>query len=438
VLDSSVPGHDIYSTPENTEFYSSNPYTVLNKSQQEIRLMKVWPDDKYGFINCKLLPKSRLIEVRGAYNALSYCAGDSQKTDVVLVNGVKFNVFANLKHALVEVRHFWRKKFKDRELLLWVDQICIDQLNIVERSHQVGLMHDIYQSAERVIICLSTEKCSGRGMAWLLKLYEHIPPLKDDLELEEEGSFLKDADRDSNSLPDEDSVNESVPTNELPLTRYHVHRLNRYIWDNVLNKDFTNGWLAFYDILECQWWKRAWVFQEFITPSHSSFIYGRKSISWANLSPILASIFRAHDFLLTNRNNFLELNEKFDLDGPEDRQLCRVIDRSTRDGCRAALASVKFMVTSKLKWSGSADLKCLLANSRYCKASDDRDRVYAFLGLGDPGYRIIPDYRVENSTMQVLIDTTKNIILFEERASRFSVMQLHLRETQLRVCLPGW
>lgn len=126
MLDSSVPGHNIFSTPENTEFYSSNPYTVFNKSQQEIRLLKVWPDDKYGFINCELLPNSRLVEVRGAYNALSYCAGDSRKTDVVLINGVKCNVFANLKHALVEVRLFWRKKFKDREFLLWVDQLCID------------------------------------------------------------------------------------------------------------------------------------------------------------------------------------------------------------------------------------------------------------------------------------------------------------------------
>lgn len=273
-------------------------------------------------------------------------------------------------------------------------------------------------------------------MAWLLKLYEHIPPLEDDLELEEEDSFLKDADRDSNTLPDEDSVNESVPTNELPLTRYHMYRLQSYISDNVLNEDFTNGWLAFYDILECQWWKRAWVFQEFITSSQSSFIYGRKSISWANLSPILASIFRVHDSLLTDRNNFLEFNEKFDLDGPEDRQLCRVIDRSTRDGCRAALASVKFMVTSKLKWSGSTDLKCLLANSRYCKASDDRDRVYAFLGLGDPGYRISPDYRVENSTMQVLIDTTKNIILFEDSLEVLCHAVASQRDTSRS--LPSW
>jgi len=109
----------------------------------------------------------------------------------------------------------------------------------VERSHQVGLMRDIYQSAERVIIFLSTEKCSGRGMAWLLKIYKHIPPLEDDLELEEEEDrFSKDADGDINILSHEDIINESVPTYELPLTRYQIYRLRS------LNEGFTNGWLS--------------------------------------------------------------------------------------------------------------------------------------------------------------------------------------------------
>jgi hypothetical protein len=75
---------------------------------------------------------------------------------------------------------FWRKKFQDREFLLCVDQLCIDQSNIVERSHQVGFMPDIYESADQVLACLSTEKFSRRDMAWLLKLYIHVPAVEDD------------------------------------------------------------------------------------------------------------------------------------------------------------------------------------------------------------------------------------------------------------------
>ena len=53
--------------------------------------------------------------------------------------------------------------------------------------------------------------------------------------LREEDSFLEDADRDRNTLSDEDSTNESVPTNELPLTRYRMLSLRSYIWDHILN-----------------------------------------------------------------------------------------------------------------------------------------------------------------------------------------------------------
>jgi hypothetical protein len=37
---------------------------------------------------------------------LSYCAGDSQNTGTVKVNGIKFNVFTNLGHALTESLYF--------------------------------------------------------------------------------------------------------------------------------------------------------------------------------------------------------------------------------------------------------------------------------------------------------------------------------------------
>lgn len=38
--------------------------------------------------------------------------------------------------------------------LLWVDAICIDQNDISERGHQVGLMRNIYTQASRVVISL--------------------------------------------------------------------------------------------------------------------------------------------------------------------------------------------------------------------------------------------------------------------------------------------
>lgn len=37
---------------------------------------------------------------------------------------------------------------------LWVDQLCIDQANVFERNHQVGLMSKIFGQAAQVIVWL--------------------------------------------------------------------------------------------------------------------------------------------------------------------------------------------------------------------------------------------------------------------------------------------
>jgi hypothetical protein len=45
----------------------------------------------------------------------------------------------------------------------------------------------------------------------------------------------------------------------------------------------------------------------------------------------------------------------------------------------------------------------VLQHSPNCLASDSRDRVYAFIGLAEPGYNIIPSYQGANRLEHVLI-----------------------------------
>ena len=125
------PGHDIFSTPENDEFYAAYKYEQLDPSKQEMRLLRILPDRGDGTIKCELLTKAPLDSVTKTYSALSYCAGDSKRTQCIIVNGRKFRAFANLAHALAEARFFWKNTNGTRELLLWVDQICISQHNLL-------------------------------------------------------------------------------------------------------------------------------------------------------------------------------------------------------------------------------------------------------------------------------------------------------------------
>jgi hypothetical protein len=130
----SQPGHDIFSTPENDKFYAAYKYEQLDPSKQEIRLLRILPGRGDGTVKCELLTKAPLDSVTKTYSALSYCAGDPKRTQCIIVNGRKFRAFANLAHALAEARFFWKNTYETRELLLWVDQICISQHNLLERS----------------------------------------------------------------------------------------------------------------------------------------------------------------------------------------------------------------------------------------------------------------------------------------------------------------
>jgi hypothetical protein len=168
------PGHDIFCTPENSDFLSKVPYQDLNATGREIRLLKILPDSGSGFVECELLPSISLYRVYNQYCALSYCAGDGRNTKPVLVNGARCNVFANLHHALTVVRHHWKTYGYQQELLLWVDQICINQANLTERSHQVGFMRDIYSGAKQTFICLSTTKTEGLGLKWFAELWQAL------------------------------------------------------------------------------------------------------------------------------------------------------------------------------------------------------------------------------------------------------------------------
>jgi hypothetical protein len=85
------------------------------------------------------------------YEALSYTWGDTKRTARITLNGRSLLVTENLYTALLHLR----SSSEDR--IMWIDAICIDQDNWEERGHQVQLMGDIYQQAERVVVWL------GRG-----------------------------------------------------------------------------------------------------------------------------------------------------------------------------------------------------------------------------------------------------------------------------------
>ncbi|PMD66987.1 uncharacterized protein K444DRAFT_515540 [Hyaloscypha bicolor E] len=88
------------------------------------------------------------------YRALSYAWGpDSSSTKKIFLNGKIVQVRRNLWEALAHIQ-FACFDFRTREkedvfaeensTWVWIDALCIDQRNVEERNHQVGVMGRIY------------------------------------------------------------------------------------------------------------------------------------------------------------------------------------------------------------------------------------------------------------------------------------------------------
>ena len=228
------PGHDIFCTPNNDAFHASSLYSELDVAQQEIRLVKLWPGSGDDVIECTLLPGAPLLDLKGRYTAPSYCAGSAKNTESIVLNGTTFNVFANLAHALREVRQFWSTTYGDRECLLWVDQISINQYDINERSSQVRFMREIYQYAEQVVVCLSTRRSNPKGMSWLIELAKDIRPREwDEIPEAERRHAIR-----SNRIH---KFNLELAT---LVEGDHQYRIVDHISRNVRNATFRQGWFA--------------------------------------------------------------------------------------------------------------------------------------------------------------------------------------------------
>tara|TARA_R110002003_G_scaffold234_2_gene16894 strand:+ start:5213 stop:7060 length:1848 start_codon:yes stop_codon:yes gene_type:complete len=99
--------------------------------------------------------EARLLDVRlsddPTFAALSYCWGDPLFNTRLTCDGQMLLITESLTAALIHLRN------ASQTLVIWVDQVCIDQKNIVERAVQVTLMGQIYTKAERVLIWLGEE-----------------------------------------------------------------------------------------------------------------------------------------------------------------------------------------------------------------------------------------------------------------------------------------
>ncbi|KAF8862535.1 HET-domain-containing protein, partial [Acephala macrosclerotiorum] len=127
-------------------------YRPLDEIQTQIRVLHILPAlDSKARIHATLHIISLSDQEPPFFNALSYCWGDPKVTRPIVLDGQEWCVTINLEAALRHLRK------DDQEFVIWVDAVCINQADFVERESQVQMMADIYRGASSVIVWLGEE-----------------------------------------------------------------------------------------------------------------------------------------------------------------------------------------------------------------------------------------------------------------------------------------
>jgi len=148
----------LQSVDSKDEFVHEKIYTPLDRGRREIRVVRIAPGVDPSFdISCELAVVS--LDSSPSYTALSYTWGNPKDTLPITLNGHRFDVTRNLKRALQRLRTI------DTNTTYWIDAICINQVDMDERMHQVQLMRYIFESPKEVVVYLGEPAATRQTLA---------------------------------------------------------------------------------------------------------------------------------------------------------------------------------------------------------------------------------------------------------------------------------
>lgn len=126
-------------------------YRPLSVERKEIRLLVVEPGSFDDPLYCWIRHAESGGEDLPYYETISYCWGESCYRGWLSVNRTIVSVPVSAVHALRRMR------LKEVPRMLWIDAVCINQTDLLEKNSQMTLMSDIYRLGARNLIFLGED-----------------------------------------------------------------------------------------------------------------------------------------------------------------------------------------------------------------------------------------------------------------------------------------
>lgn len=362
---------------------SDSLYDYLGEDESKIRLITIQPAiSPLGPVHCSL----STVEFHDApsYEALSYCWGPPELKTEIICNHQPRGITENLSLALRSLP----QPFSTRRI--WVDALCINQNDTKEKSSQVAMMRDIYRQAHRTVVWLGADYEDSQLIASYSERAAAAPsvPLRTDM--------LRD--------PSNDDV-------ELGCYMHFCVKMDEKV-NNAGKTHHPTGpeYSALVHLLRRPYFSRSWITQEIYVARDITIQWGKTCMSVEKFAAMLRVAFSSKLYLQDHNPYGYDLIQQ-------------VASKHTR-------------TPSTL----SPDpLEELLAR-RSLKATDPRDKVYAFLGLlnhtNNTPLDLIPNY--ELSVTECYCATAKAILRYKRNLDCLYVERPSTSIGELPTWVPDW
>ena len=176
------------------------------------------------------------------YDCVSYVWGNSESTELALINKKHVPIKRNLHDCLRHIRS------TTNMMTIWADALCINQLDMEEKSRQVAGMVQVYRQCSKVYIWL--------GLPDVSNLTGNPFELLNFFVSGKHWYELPGFERDKSS--------------------------GLWIWkENKACDQLLNDFLQ---VVKSPWWTRAWTVQECLLPRNSLIMLGTWSVTWDHMS----------------------------------------------------------------------------------------------------------------------------------------------------------
>ncbi|KAF2195633.1 hypothetical protein K469DRAFT_699217 [Zopfia rhizophila CBS 207.26] len=397
-------------------------YVPLLPKSHTIRLIDLQPGEWSDHIECELRETS-IEAARNRYVTISYTWGNIEITQQVFIwcNSRQVPISKNLYTILRRLRR------PDYSILVWADALCINQTDSFERTHQVGLMGEIYRNSRETVIWLGEqtehddvgERFVGRcitaqdrealrwggppRIAWqgnagdrnlATYMWDYMQSkerarksphasVSGDVHLPYNDIFgafclIYSLARGTSTLAINFLEESDIKTLEglrFPRVWYGSRSKSMHIRDSRS----ARVWAGLERLMSRPWWSRIWVVQETVLARNATVQYGMLSAPWTMFANAAAHYEQERHKLCLDLAGTLQGNELLNRFSNSVLQI---------DNTRSHHQKVAEGVT----------LLSLLWKFRSLEASDKRDKVFALLGLTTnwQGFTpMLPDYQID-------------------------------------------